>query len=364
MQVSWSPIASCSSAAATAEIDAARQAADHAAARRPGRGSARSPRRGTPPSSSRREQPQTRCVKLRSSRPPCGVCTTSGWNSDAVEPALVVGDRGIGRALARRHRAKAGRQRIDLVAVAHPHLLARARRPQPLEQAALAGDVDKGAAEFLMVAERDPAAELGAHRLHAVADRRAPARRAGTRCRARAASSARVTEAGPPDRMMPRGREVADAVGARRVGPDLAIDAVLAHAAGDQLRDLAAEIEDQDAVGHFGASERSVNAKATSARREVIEGSRCIRRPLRIPRVLCVRGFRCYGCALEDRDEEPVGAMPRRGQAEIVVAAPASSPPIVSAQARAAGYSAKSAWAARNASACASFSSRSSEQVA
>ena len=88
----------------------------------------------------------------------------------AVEAAVVVGDCGVGRARARCDGAEAGRQGIDLVAVAHPHLLAGARRPQILEQAAIAGHVDKGAAEFLVLAQRDPAAELGAQRLHAVAD--------------------------------------------------------------------------------------------------------------------------------------------------------------------------------------------------
>src|SRR5207302_3209091 len=53
-------------------------------------------------------------------------------------------------------------------------------------------------------------------------------------------------------------REVADAVVARCVRPDLAIDAVLAHPPRDQLGDLAAEIEDQDLVdrlrGHLSGS--------------------------------------------------------------------------------------------------------------
>ena len=45
-------------------------------------------------------------------------------------------------------------------------------------------------------------------------------------------------------------REVADPVFGDREGLDFAIDAALAHPARDQLGDLAAEIEDQDAVGH------------------------------------------------------------------------------------------------------------------
>ncbi len=52
-----------------------------------------------------------------------------GMEQHAVKPAAVVGDRGIGRRFARRHRAEAGRQSVDPVAVAHPHLLAPAPRP-------------------------------------------------------------------------------------------------------------------------------------------------------------------------------------------------------------------------------------------
>src|SRR5260370_33481140 len=90
---------------------------------------------------------------------------------DAVETPVIVGNRGNGRAAARGHRAEAGWQRVDLVAVAHPYLLARGLRPESVEQAALADHVDKRAAELLVGAQGDTAAKLGAHRLHAVADR-------------------------------------------------------------------------------------------------------------------------------------------------------------------------------------------------
>jgi hypothetical protein len=115
MQVSWSPIASCSSAAATAE--------------------------STPP-----ERPHTTLAL----------------------PPDIVGDRGVGCRFAGGYRAKAGRQRLDPVAVAHPYLLAPGLGPQTIEQVALVEDVDKGPSEFLMVAQTHPATELGAHRLHAV----------------------------------------------------------------------------------------------------------------------------------------------------------------------------------------------------
>ena len=69
-----------------------------------------------------------------------------------------------------------------------------------------------------------------------------------TACGARGEAPS-VRLAGPPDRMMPRGRQARDPV---RVGverPDLAIDAGLAQAAGDELGDLAAEVQDQHALG-------------------------------------------------------------------------------------------------------------------
>src|SRR5205814_9146419 len=93
-----------------------------------------------------------------------------GMEQDPVKPTLVIGDRSVWRSLAGRHRPEARWQRIDSVAVAHPHLLAPAFRPQPAKQPALVEDIDKGAAEFLVIAQRDAAAELRAHRLHAVAD--------------------------------------------------------------------------------------------------------------------------------------------------------------------------------------------------
>jgi len=161
----------------------------------------------------------------------------------------IVSDRGIGGGLAGGDGAEGWRQGVNPVAVAHPHLLARSRGPQPVEQRALAEDVDKGPAEFLMIAQCDPAAELGAHRLHAVADpqhRHAePKDELGrTRC---FGSGQRGRAARQDDRVR---REVAECVFGHRVRVDLAIDPALAHPARDQLSHLAAEIEDQDAVGH------------------------------------------------------------------------------------------------------------------
>ncbi len=172
-----------------------------------------------------------------------------GMKDDAIKPSLIVGDRGNWCAVARRHRAEAGRQGIDLVAMAHPHLLARLLGPQPLEQKAIVGHADEGAAEFLTVAQRHPAAQLGAHRLHAIADRQH--RNAGAEHDVGRARRRRLCDRGRPAREDDAARvEGADLFLARGVGVDLAIDPVLAHPPRDQLGDLAAEIEDQDFVGH------------------------------------------------------------------------------------------------------------------
>src|SRR5262249_18539469 len=145
----------------------------------------------------------------------------------AVVAAPVVGADGEGRAVADPDYAKARRQSHDAGAVAHPHLLAVARLPQAIEQDAVAGHLEEGAAELAMIGALHLAAELRAQRLLAVADaeqRHAQlehdlrrARRFTHRHRGR---SARQDDA--------FGREFRDAL---RIGverPDLAVHALLA----------------------------------------------------------------------------------------------------------------------------------------
>ena len=64
-------------------------------------------------------------------------------------------------------------------------------------------------------------------------------------CGARGLSS-HITEAGPPDRMMPLGLQPLEGLGGGVERGDLAIDPGLAHPARDQLGHLAAEIDDED----------------------------------------------------------------------------------------------------------------------
>ena len=190
MQVSWSPIASWISTAATEE--------------------------STPPDRPQITRPSPTCARMRAicaARNPAMVQSPEqpaivvgevaqqlravrrvhhlGMELHAVEAAAVVGDGGEGRALAGGHHAEAGRQAGHPVAMAHPHLLARARRPDAVEQGAGRRHVEIGAAELAVLGALHLAAELGAHGLLAVADaehrhagaRTLPAARAGNRLR-------------------------------------------------------------------------------------------------------------------------------------------------------------------------------------
>ena len=127
-------------------------------------------------------------------------------------------------------------------------------RPGGIEQPACGLDLDIGAAELAVMAALDLAAELGRHGHLAVAD--AEHRHAGIEDRLRRARRAllvhRFRAAGEDHRLRLHLREGRFRLLERH---DLGIDALLAHPARDQLRDLAAEIDDQNLVmrrGHRG----------------------------------------------------------------------------------------------------------------
>ena len=175
-----------------------------------------------------------------------------GVEHEAVHLAGGIAEDREGRALRAAENLKALRQRDDPVAVAHPDLVALAGRPQALEQRALLLDLDEGAAELAVVGALGLAAELDAHGHLPVAD--AEHRDAGLEHDLRRARAAGLMGRRRPARQDHRLR--LDAL-ERRLGllerHDLGIDAGFAHAPGDQLGDLAAEIDDEDGVGMSGA---------------------------------------------------------------------------------------------------------------
>lgn len=117
-----------------------------------------------------------------------------------------------------------------------------------VQQARLADHADAGVAELAQVGALHLAAHLLGHGLHAVAD--AEQRHLQVEHRLRRARAVgfvyRLGTAGEDDAAR---REGDDRLVAHVEGMDFAIHADLAHAAGDQLGVLGAEIEDQDTVG-------------------------------------------------------------------------------------------------------------------
>jgi hypothetical protein len=192
-----------------------------------------------------------------------------GMELHAVVAAALVGHAGDRAARRRCHQAEAGRQRRDLVAVAHPHLehavaLGGGEVLEALQQPGVAARADLGVAELAVGARLDLPAELHRHREHAVAD--AQHRHAELEHRLRRAQLVllvgRGVAARQDDSLRP---ELADEGVTDVVRMDLAEDVRLADAPGDQLCHLRAEIENQDPVMH-GASSRSQTGRASDSR--------------------------------------------------------------------------------------------------
>ncbi|MCY1440703.1 hypothetical protein D9M71_569880 [compost metagenome] len=148
---------------------------------------------------------------------------------------------------------EAGGEVGDLVAVAHPHVEAEHAVVvhvvlDAVEQTGLADHVDAGVAELAQVGTLHLAAELLGHGLHAVAD--AEQRHAQVEYRLRRARAVsfvhRLRTTGEDDAARGEGAD-GRVVHVERM--DLAVHTDLAHAAGDQLGVLGAEVQDQDPVG-------------------------------------------------------------------------------------------------------------------
>src|SRR5262249_28323706 len=133
-----------------------------------------------------------------------------------------------------------------------------------LEQFAVRGDLDLGAAEFAVVTAFDLAAELLRHRLLAVAD--AEHRHAGLIDRHRGERRAffvhRRRPTGEDDGL---GLQLAAGGLGLLVGHEPAIGPLLARAPRDELRPLRAEVDDQDFVVHTDPAGRTRTRRESTA---------------------------------------------------------------------------------------------------
>ena len=132
--------------------------------------------------------------------------------------------------------------------MAHPDLIALARRPDAFEQRARRRDRKEGAAELAVVAALDLAAELLGHRLLAVADaeHRHARRENGIGCPRRTVLGDGRRSAGHNHGFR---LELGERLGGVLEGMDFRIDAGFAHASRDELRHLASKIDDENGVG-------------------------------------------------------------------------------------------------------------------
>ena len=252
MQTSWSPTASCTIAAATAE--------------------------STPPESPQITRPVPTCSRMRAT---CSAMTLPLFQSagspardvqevldhaltevgvldlgmplHAVHAPLVAAERRDRRGRGRGEHVEALGRFRDLVAVAHPHVLRGRLAGQQHASVAREGGIRR--AVLAQAGVRDLAAERLSHHLEAVADaeRRdaevedAAVERRGARLVHRRRTAGEDQPDGVLRRDLGRGGGVRD---------DLAVDAGLADAAGDELRVLRSEVDDQHGaligLGLFG----------------------------------------------------------------------------------------------------------------
>ena len=168
-----------------------------------------------------------------------------GVELEAEEPGAVAHD-GDGRVVGVGQGVEAGRHLGDAVAVAHPD---RHRRWQALEDGGVAvGLVDHGGAVLAALAGGDAAPQLVGEQLHAVAD--AEDRQAALEDVGGGRGRPFIVDAGRPagEDEAPR-LEAGHLLPGRVVGDELAVDAALAHPAGDEHAVLGAEVEDGDGLG-------------------------------------------------------------------------------------------------------------------
>ena len=206
-------------------------------------------------------------------RVPCSVCMTSGWNWTPNMRRAASSTAATGVASVRAVTVKPGGGRRAGVPVRHPHPLAgRASRPAasprrgaegvwgevpPRIGGVWGGSSPRQHSRAVLggAGPLDRAAEPGHHQLEAVADaqdRHAGVEEPGRRGR-RAVGVDRRGAAGQDDRLGPLGQHLRDR---HRRRDDLGVDVALAHPAGDQLRVLRAEVDDENGVKATGHADR------------------------------------------------------------------------------------------------------------
>ena len=164
-----------------------------------------------------------------------------------IVTAIIISHSRIGRTAGRGNRSKTGWQGGHMVTMTHPDCARCPDRPQPFKQCTGFDDFQFGATKFAACSGLYPASKLLAHRLLPVTD--AKHRHAHLEHRLRGAG-------GICHRHRIRASRQNDAARCRRryafriagTGHDLGIDAGFAKAAGNQLRDLRAKIDDQDRI--------------------------------------------------------------------------------------------------------------------
>ncbi len=199
-------------------------------------------------------------------RAPFGRVHDLGVVLHAVDAFVVVGDRAERGVVARAEVHEARGHRGDAVAVAHPDAELGAR--QAVEQPARSGGTHHRVTELPVTRSLHLAAQLGSHRLHAVAD----AEYGHLKCEDHGGDGGRdVAEGCPRDHRLGAagqddagGCEGTNLVRIRVPGQDLAVDTRLPDPAGDELGVLRAEVQDQDDVVVHGALSPSAGRRRTA----------------------------------------------------------------------------------------------------
>ena len=258
MQVSWSPIAWCTSAAATAESTPP----ESAQITRPSPTCARMRLMLSAmklPAVQSPRQPQTLKRKFSRICLPCGVCTTSGWNWMPMRPRVV------------RHRRDTASCRSGR-ATWKPGGSCVMRSPWDIQTGIDGGRPAKSGdstSPWLTTAwpysrwsdGDDLAAELVREELHAVADAE-HGQAASRRPRSGVVRRVVLVDAGGAAGEDEAARlQLLDLLPGRVVRDELAVDAALAHAAGDEHRELRAEVDDDDRLGLDGDRRRGVGRR-------------------------------------------------------------------------------------------------------